>query len=61
MIIKNGKIVFQIINNSLNISKVYHGAQLVWRTVYNAIKSCYGSGVWLQDKLWIDNDTWKNN
>nr|DAE35722.1 MAG TPA: hypothetical protein [Bacteriophage sp.]DAM10393.1 MAG TPA: hypothetical protein [Caudoviricetes sp.]DAH81496.1 MAG TPA: hypothetical protein [Bacteriophage sp.]DAO19063.1 MAG TPA: hypothetical protein [Caudoviricetes sp.]DAO71097.1 MAG TPA: hypothetical protein [Caudoviricetes sp.] len=26
----------------------------------NAIKSCYGSGSWLSDKNWLDNDYWKN-
>ena len=44
-----------------DIGAIYKGSQLVWVTVYNAIKSCYGSGTWIQDKPWLDNDFWKNN
>lgn len=36
------------------ISAVYHGLQLVWE----AINSCFGSGIWLQDKPWSDTDPW---
>lgn len=43
------------------IGAVYKGAQLVWRTVYSAIKSCFGSGIWRSDKPWLGTDTWKNN
>lgn len=43
-----------------NIGAIYQGTQLVWRTIYNAIKSCFGSGTWLGDKPWIDSDNWKD-
>lgn len=35
----------------------YYGTHLVWEEV----RSCYGKGVWIEEKPWIDNDTWKNN
>ena len=44
-----------------NIGAIYQGTKLVWRTIYNAIKSCFGSGTWLGDKPWIGDETWKNN
>ena len=44
-----------------NIGAIYQGTKLVWRTVYNAIKSCFSSGTWLGDKPWIGDETWKNN
>lgn len=44
-----------------NIGAIYKGTQLVWRTVYSAIKSCFGSGTWRPDKPWIGTDTWRNN
>lgn len=70
MIFKNGKLILQVqkqitegINAPVvkNIGAIYRGVNLVWRTVYNAIKSCFGSGTWLKDKLWLKDDLWKNN
>lgn len=43
-----------------NIGAIYQGTKLVWRTIYKAIKSCFGSGTWLSDKPWIDSDNWKD-
>nr|DAN74684.1 MAG TPA: hypothetical protein [Bacteriophage sp.]DAX57362.1 MAG TPA: hypothetical protein [Bacteriophage sp.] len=37
------------------IAAVYRGARLVW----TAIRSCFGSGVWLGDKNWINDENWK--
>jgi hypothetical protein len=73
MIFKNGKLILQVqkqvtevINGveasvTKNIGAIYRGSKLVWRTVYNAIKSCFGSGTWLGDKFWLGDDSWKNN
>ena len=36
---------------------VYWGLKLKWALA----RSCYGTGVWLEAKPWLDNDTWKNN
>ena len=38
------------------IQYIYRGSKLVW----TAISSCFGSGVWLNDKVWNNNDSWKN-
>lgn len=73
MIYRNGKLITEVHQNikefidqiqqlvQKDIGAIYKGYQLVWVTVYNAIKSCYGSGTWIQDKPWLDNDFWKNN
>ena len=73
MIYRNGKLITEVHQNirqlidqvsqltEQSIGAIYKGSQLVWVTVYNAIKSCYGSGTWIQDKPWLDNDFWKNN
>lgn len=73
MIYRNGKLITEVHQNirqlidqvsqltEQSIGAIYKGSQLIWVTVYNAIKSCFGSGTWLQDKPWLDNDFWKNN
>ena len=73
MIYRNGKLITEVHQNikefidqiqqlvQKDIGAIYKGSQLVWVTVYNAIKSCYGSGTWIQDKPWLDTDFWKNN
>lgn len=71
MIRKGGKLILQVqktITDSQtgksvqrNIGAIYQGSKLVWRTIYNAIKSCFGSGTWLGDKLWLKDDLWKHN
>lgn len=71
MIFKGGNLILQVqksITDSKtgksvqkNIGAIYQGTKLVWRTIYNAIKSCFGSGTWLGDKPWLGDDSWKNN
>lgn len=73
MIYRNGKLIIEVHQNlkefvaqvsqivQKDIGAIYKGSQLVWVTIYNAVKSCFGSGTWLQDKPWLDNDFWKNN
>ena len=73
MIYRNGKLITEVHQNirqlidqvsqltEQSIGAIYKGSQLVWVTVYNSVKSCFGSGIWLQDKPWLDNDFWKNN
>lgn len=39
------------------ISHVYKGAALVWQ----AVRSCFGSGSWMDDKSWLDSESWKDN
>lgn len=71
MIFKDGKLILQVQKTitdistgqsvQRNIGAIYQGTKLVWRTIYNAIKSCFGSGTWLGDKPWLGDDNWKNN
>ena len=71
MIIKGGKLILQVQKTIIdsktgksiikNIGAIYQGSKLVWRTIYNAIKSCFGSGSWLGEKPWLGDNLWKNN
>ena len=39
------------------VSAVYLGTRLIWQ----AISSCFGSGVWVNKYPWKNGDAWKNN
>ena len=39
----------------LILSSVYLGVKLVW----DAIRSCFGSGKWVGNKPWIGKEKWK--
>lgn len=56
MICKNGKGIVSIFRDGRAISAVYKGTKLVWQ----AIRSCFGSGFWVNVKPWLDNEGWKN-
>ena len=38
------------------ITATYKGTKLIWE----AISSCFGSGMWLNLRAWKNTDGWKN-
>ena len=38
------------------ISAVYQGLNLLW----GYIKSCFGRGYWINEKMWSETDAWLN-
>lgn len=54
-IYRNGKDITAVYLGERAIAAVYHGAMLVWQ----AVRSCFGSGVWIDSKPWMDNEAWK--
>lgn len=71
MIRKNNKLILQIHKEILDIvdsveqqtqkkiGAIYKGSKLIWLTIYDAIKSCFGSGTWFGDKSWLGDDSWE--
>ena len=57
MIHSNGKEVVAIHTKGKVISAVYKGAKLVWQ----AVRSCFGSGHWVNAKAWVNQAAWRNN
>lgn len=53
---KNLKDIVGIYHGGHVITAVYKGLQLVWQ----AVRSCFGSGQWLNDKPWINDEAWNN-
>lgn len=37
------------------ISYIQYGAKLVWQSV----RSCFGSGAWVNEKPWLNEEGWK--
>ena len=57
MIYRRGKATALVTAKGNPSQEVYHGLVLKWQNV----RSCYGRGYWIQEKPWLDNDTWKDN
>lgn len=56
MIYFNNKEITKIITTNKEISYICKGALLVWQ----AIRSCFGAGFWVNEKPWINEEGWKN-
>ena len=56
MIIKNQNEIKERYWGIKPIAYVYFGIKLIW----SAVSSCFGRGMWLNDKPWSNDDAWKN-
>lgn len=56
MIYRKGKELTERYHGSRAIAAIYKGTRLLWE----AAKSCFGRGVWIEDKTWSDEDKWLN-
>ena len=54
---RNSKSIAYKLLGTRAIAAVYQGVRLVWQ----AVRSCFGSGVWVSRKPWIGSEKWKNN
>lgn len=52
----NSKTVSAIYFLRIPITKIVLASQTLW----DIITSCFGSGIWYEDRAWIDTDLWKN-
>lgn len=55
MIYINGKEISLIYYGEKAISAIMWGSRIVWQ----AIRSCFGSGFWVNEKGWINDEGWK--
>lgn len=56
MLFKNKKETVAIYKGNVVVQSIYKGAVLVWQ----AIRSCFGSGYWINEKPWVNEEPWKN-
>lgn len=43
--------------NGKRVAFLFTAARKIWE----AIRSCFGSGIWREAKSWSDTDKWKEN
>lgn len=56
MLYRQGKEVVELLLGTLPLSELRKGQVLIWQ----AVRSCFGSGGWIDDKPWIDDEGWRN-
>lgn len=56
MLYKNGKEIIEVFFGSTPLAELRKGAVLIWQ----AVRSCFGSGGWINDKPWLNDEGWKN-
>lgn len=57
MLFKDGVEITSVHKDSRLISMIFKGTILVWE----AIRSCFGRGFWINKFGWSNEDGWKNN
>lgn len=55
MIVHQGRDIIGFMFNGKAILEIRKGTRLVWQ----AIRSCFGSGRWMGSRPWIGTDKWK--
>lgn len=51
------KEVVAIYRGSKVITRIYRGVNLVWE----AVRSCFSKGFWVNTLPWVNDDAWRNN
>lgn len=57
MIQTNKKEIIGLYKQGKAIQATYKGLYLIWQ----GIRSCFGSGGWINDKPWLNDEGWRNN
>jgi len=56
MIRKNGKDIIALRKGMYTVNTLHKWYILLW----NAVRSCFGSGKWVGEKTWSSEEGWKN-
>jgi len=55
MLLRKGKEAVAMFHLDMAIGFVYYKGKVVWQ----AIRSCFGSGLWKPRKPWVNTEKWK--
>lgn len=61
--IYKGKYEIASLKTPRTASGLIYTVQGIYRrgaALYQAIQSCFGSGVWINDKAWVNDEAWKS-
>jgi hypothetical protein len=50
------KEIVSVFQNNKPMQVIYQCGKVIWQ----AIRSCFGSGIWVNNKPWINDEAWKN-
>lgn len=53
----NGKNIASLMIQGKMVAALYMGGKLIWQ----GVRSCFGSGVWVANKPWIGQEKWKGH
>lgn len=53
---KNKAEITGIFTAKTPIQAIYRFGVVLWQ----AVRSCFGSGMWINEKPWINDEAWKN-
>lgn len=56
MAFKNKAEITGIFLSKIPIQTIYQYGVILWQ----AVRSCFGSGMWVDEKPWIHDEAWKN-
>lgn len=56
-IFKKDRVITSLSFGDIAFTAVYKGTKLIWE----AIRSCFGKGFWINSYPWGDKDSWQNN
>ena len=56
---KNGKEIQERWRMGFRIQETWKYINGVWRLIWQAVRSCFGSGKWIGNKPWIGKEKWR--
>lgn len=56
MLFHGKKEIVELYRGRLPIIELYLGKFLIWQ----GLRSCFGSGYWINNRPWLNDEVWKN-
>ena len=60
MIVRNDKETVAIHHRGHDTIEIWRFVEGKWKSAWQAIRSCFGAGFWVNEKPWVDEEGWEN-